>query len=730
MMIKETIFSLKNGKYENQIFLQMVVMVTVPLIIMGVIAYYIYFTGEVQQNRQQLEAYCENVCMEYDNVLSSVKEYYMDATRNDDFQWLAGQRFLPYSQQSRVVSAQELLRGNYFLMKYIRNYHFINVKDDWCLNSYGMFPYSMARNREEVDLFLEEQKENPLSVYWLNHRDQASPYQDNAKESRVVDLSQELFVLKEQDVNGEISYILVVQLEPLELKRIQERNDSRGFELLVLSDGKELVSSSQEFSQAYEGYMEKGKNGGAAYNGISYEIYVSSFAANRLTVVAGYDKSRARQEGAVFIWVSVVFALTLAAAIGGIRYLALRFSEPVMNLQRLVDKKNVQIKELFVSNLIKGKAGVTDQRIQELLKNMEVEPWPIYRMMAVVLKGQSVKTQGREPETARRILGELPDTIRELIFVTPVYLDQSIFFVIGGTEEVPLEKKTAVLYKMVKDYVWEHCQDVIAAGISRPMNRLESMSRAYEECREALHNRQNSTREHSTLVLYDDYSLKDHSRNVYDIVVESELVNAVENGNQEEAGRLLELILERMERREVAGIERNIYVTRLTMAMMAVLQNNGIPLDQVFDIEKYGDFMRAGQIYDRKKLTDFMKEELLCPLSDIMRKHQPVSDTEVTKQVLKLIKESQGTISLGECAQRLNYHPNHIGKLLKRDTGKTFSDLINDERMELAKYLLLTTDYSVAEIAGKLRYNNVQNFIRFFKSNAQITPAAYRKAHR
>ena len=95
-----------------------------------------------------------------------------------------------------------------------------------------------------------------------------------------------------------------------------------------------------------------------------------------------------------------------------------------------------------------------------------------------------------------------------------------------------------------------------------------------------------------------------------------------------------------------------------------------------------------------------------------------------------MIKESKGTISLAECAQALNYHPNHIGKLLKRDTGKTFLELANEEKMELARYMLLTTDYSVAEISQKLQYNNVQNFIRFFKSNAQITPAAFRKAHK
>lgn len=46
-----------------------------------------------------------------------------------------------------------------------------------------------------------------------------------------------------------------------------------------------------------------------------------------------------------------------------------------------------------------------------------------------------------------------------------------------------------------------------------------------------------------------------------------------------------------------------------------------------------------------------------------------------------------------------------------------------------AKYMLLTTEMSVAEISEILMYNNVQNFIRFFKKHIGVTPAAFRKEH-
>ena len=59
----------------------------------------------------------------------------------------------------------------------------------------------------------------------------------------------------------------------------------------------------------------------------------------------------------------------------------------------------------------------------------------------------------------------------------------------------------------------------------------------------------------------------------------------------------------------------------------------------------------------------------------------------------------------------------------------TFTDMVNEEKLMQAKYMLLTTEMSVAEISEILMYNNVQNFIRFFKKHIGVTPAAFRKEH-
>ena len=118
-----------------------------------------------------------------------------------------------------------------------------------------------------------------------------------------------------------------------------------------------------------------------------------------------------------------------------------------------------------------------------------------------------------------------------------------------------------------------------------------------------------------------------------------------------------------------------------------------------------------------------IRETKLCyPLTEVFC--NPV------KNVLALIKQTRGDITLNECADRLNYNPSYIWKVLRTEKDTSFSDLANNEKLEMAKELLLTSDMTVVQIAETLNYSNVQNFIRFFSKYENTTPGRYRKEHK
>ena len=80
-------------------------------------------------------------------------------------------------------------------------------------------------------------------------------------------------------------------------------------------------------------------------------------------------------------------------------------------------------------------------------------------------------------------------------------------------------------------------------------------------------------------------------------------------------------------------------------------------------------------------------------------------------------------------AQPLCQYLANLLSVLVRELGTdtSFSDLANNEKLEMAKELLLTSDMTVVQIAETLNYSNVQNFIRFFSKKVGMTPGKYRK---
>lgn len=86
-----------------------------------------------------------------------------------------------------------------------------------------------------------------------------------------------------------------------------------------------------------------------------------------------------------------------------------------------------------------------------------------------------------------------------------------------------------------------------------------------------------------------------------------------------------------------------------------------------------------------------------------------------------------GTPSVAWCASQLCLSPNYFGDLIKKETGRTALDYIQQKTMDLAKDMLLQPDRSIGEIAYALGYQYPQYFSRAFKKAVGGTPQDYRR---
>lgn len=83
-------------------------------------------------------------------------------------------------------------------------------------------------------------------------------------------------------------------------------------------------------------------------------------------------------------------------------------------------------------------------------------------------------------------------------------------------------------------------------------------------------------------------------------------------------------------------------------------------------------------------------------------------------------------LSLGEVADHVYVSQWHLSKLLNRETGQSFFDLLGSLRIARAKELLQDHSLRIHEIAENTGFSDVGHFSRSFKKIAGCTPGEYR----
>lgn len=98
--------------------------------------------------------------------------------------------------------------------------------------------------------------------------------------------------------------------------------------------------------------------------------------------------------------------------------------------------------------------------------------------------------------------------------------------------------------------------------------------------------------------------------------------------------------------------------------------------------------------------------------------------------VLDYISLNYRNAELTEIAQILNQSLSVLSRLIKKQTGKTFKDLLMSLRFYKAIELLETTNLTVDSIVEAVGYENNSYFHRTFKMKYNMTPLKYRQKHK
>lgn len=95
-------------------------------------------------------------------------------------------------------------------------------------------------------------------------------------------------------------------------------------------------------------------------------------------------------------------------------------------------------------------------------------------------------------------------------------------------------------------------------------------------------------------------------------------------------------------------------------------------------------------------------------------------------EVYAYIEENYRDGELTKLAALLNYDVCWLSKEIKKRTGRNYTELVQEKRLNQAAYLLQNTEMSVMEIGLSVGYDNLSYFHRIFRKQYGMTPRKYR----
>ena len=113
--------------------------------------------------------------------------------------------------------------------------------------------------------------------------------------------------------------------------------------------------------------------------------------------------------------------------------------------------------------------------------------------------------------------------------------------------------------------------------------------------------------------------------------------------------------------------------------------------------------------------------------SSIAKKIKKKMNWILFEEVTAYMEKNLRDMSVSRLAEEFNFQEDYFNRLLKIQTGSTYTEYLHTLRLRKAEELLLHTDLSIDDIAKEIGYKNKGYFYKIFAERNQLTPAQFRK---
>jgi len=143
------------------------------------------------------------------------------------------------------------------------------------------------------------------------------------------------------------------------------------------------------------------------------------------------------------------------------------------------------------------------------------------------------------------------------------------------------------------------------------------------------------------------------------------------------------------------------------------------------------EFINKKHMYQTSLLAliAYLLSQLACQSMvyyDMQESENEFKDRVLT--ILDYIETNCTTVSLQDLEKEFSYTTSYLSRMIKQNTGQTFTEIQTHFRLQKAKKLLEISNMSVCEVGFESGYSDIQYFSQKFKKKYGKSPLNYRKS--
>lgn len=225
-----------------------------------------------------------------------------------------------------------------------------------------------------------------------------------------------------------------------------------------------------------------------------------------------------------------------------------------------------------------------------------------------------------------------------------------------------------------------------------------------------------------------DHRPYDRIREFY-LYQEPALLAAIQRGDRGEAIRIINHMLVHI---YSAGQERSDLLKGLLLELVVMISRAaveaGAAQNDVLGMNFQCITELAG-IDDDEQLAQWLRATLERMFTAMERQEDFTPPLMVSKALHYMRENLHQEVTRDETARFAGISPSHFSRLLRERTGRSFTDLLRQCRVDLAAELLQTTEEPLAEIAGRCGFCDQSYFTHVFQDIKGMTPGQFRETN-